>query len=99
MPSHRDAVRSYYDRNTSFFLAFNRALFSARKADNIHRSLWTNGARTLDEALNVINEYILKEIESVAPMQARVADLGCGVGASLIYIHPRLQAPARTLGL
>lgn len=95
MPVHRDTVRTYYDQNTSFFLAFNRS----RKADNIHRSLWTIEVKTLEEALNVTNEYILREIESVAPTQARIADLGCGVGAGLMYIHLRLKAPAAALGL
>lgn len=99
MPTHRDAVRAYYDQNTSFFLTFRRALLRTGKAENIHRSLWTDGAKTLDEALNVINEYTLKEIESVVPSHAQIADLGCGVGASLIYIQPRLQEPASALGL
>ena len=95
MPTQRDAVRTYYDQNTAFFRAFNRS----RQANNIHRSLWTNGTRTLEEALNVINEYILREIEAVAPTQVRVADLGCGVGAGLLYIVPRLKEPAAALGL
>jgi cyclopropane fatty-acyl-phospholipid synthase-like methyltransferase len=95
MPTHRDTVRTYYDQNTAFFLAFNRS----RKADNIHRALWTNEDQTLEEALNVINEYILREIESVAPTQARIADLGCGVGAGLIYIHSRLKEPTVASGL
>ena len=95
MPTHRDAVRTYYDQNTSFFLTFNRST----QANHIHRSLWTKEARTLEEALNVINEHILREIESVAPLQARVADLGCGVGAGLIYIARRLKEPAAALGL
>jgi cyclopropane fatty-acyl-phospholipid synthase-like methyltransferase len=95
MPTHRDTVRTYYDQNTSFFLAFNRS----GKADNIHRALWTKETKTLEEALNVINECILREIESVAPTQARVADLGCGVGAGLIYIRPRLREPKTALGL
>jgi SAM-dependent methyltransferase len=95
MPSQRDTIRTYYEQNTRLFLAFGRS----QKAENIHRSLWTNGAKTLDEALNVVNEYILREIESVAPVQARIADLGCGVGASLMYIGPRLKEPAAALGL
>ena len=95
MPTPRDTIRTYYDQNTRFFLTFNRS----RKAENIHRSLWTDDAKTLEEALNVANEYILREIESVAPTQARIADLGCGVVAGLIYISPRLKEPVATLGL
>jgi len=95
MPITRDDIRNYYDQNTRLFLAFNRS----RKADNIHRSLWMDNVKTLEEALNVVNEKILREIESVAPTHARIADLGCGVGASLFYIVARLQAPTSAFGL
>lgn len=97
MPITRDSIRTYYDQNTNLFLKFRRR--SAKKAENIHRSLWTDGAQTLDEALNVSNARILKEIESVAQTNARIADLGCGVGASLFYVYPRLNEPAPALGL
>lgn len=95
MPITRDSIRNYYDQNTRLFLAFNRS----RKADNIHRSLWTDGAKTIEDALDAANERIRAEIESVAPTQARIADLGCGVGASLFYIVPRLQEPKSAFGL
>ena len=95
MPSTRASIRDYYDQNTRLFLAFNRA----RKADNIHRSLWVDGVKTLEEALNVSNDLIRAEIESVAKTNARIADLGCGVGASLLYIVPRLQEPKSAFGL
>ena len=95
MPITTDSVRTYYDQNTNLFLKFS----GSKKAQNIHRSLWTDGAQTLAESLNVSNARILKEIESIAPTHARCADLGCGVGASLFYIYPRLQSPAPALGL
>lgn len=88
------SVRKYYDQNTSLFLAFS----SSKKAQNIHRSLWTDGARTLEEALNVSNARILQEITSVAPEHTRLLDLGCGVGASLFYMVPRLHDPSYTIG-
>jgi len=91
----RNDIRNYYDENTRLFLAFNKS----KQAQNIHRSLWTDGAQTLEEALNVTNERIRAEIESVAPMDARIADLGCGVGAGLFYIAPRLKTPALALGI
>lgn len=95
MPITRNDIRNYYDENTRLFLAFNHS----KQAQNIHRSLWTDGAQTLDEALNVTNERIRLEIESVASSGARIADLGCGVGAGLFYIVPRLQEPASALGI
>jgi cyclopropane fatty-acyl-phospholipid synthase-like methyltransferase len=95
MPATTDSVRTYYDQNTNLFLKFS----SSRKAQNIHRSLWTDGAQTLEEALNVTNARILKEIESTVKMNAKIADLGCGVGASLFFIYPRLHEPVPALGL
>ena len=93
----RDSVRTYYDQNTRLFLAFGKR--NEKKAQNIHRSLWVDGVQTLEDALNVSNANILKEIEAIAPENARIADLGCGVGASLFYIYPRLQKPQPALGL
>lgn len=95
MPITRNDIRNYYDQNTKLFLAFNRS----RKADNIHRSLWLDGVKTLKEALNVSNELIRSEIELVAPTNARIADLGCGVGAGLMYIVPRLHEAKPAVGL
>lgn len=55
--------------------------------------------RTLEDALNVSNALILREIESIVQTNARIADLGCGVGAGLFYIYPRLHEAAPALGL
>ena len=95
MPITTDSVRTYYDENTNLFLKFS----GHKKAQNIHRSLWMQDTQTLEDALNTSNALIKAEIESVALMNARIADLGCGVGASLFYIYPRLQSPAPALGL
>jgi cyclopropane fatty-acyl-phospholipid synthase-like methyltransferase len=84
------AIRRYYDQNTRLFLAFG----SARRVASIHRAVWADGARTLDEALNVTHQRILAETPG-----RRVADLGCGVGASLFHILPQLEQPAFGLGL
>ncbi|MBN8580202.1 MAG: class I SAM-dependent methyltransferase [Anaerolineae bacterium] len=95
MPITTDSVRTYYDENTSLFLKFS----GSKKAQNIHRTLWMQDTKTLEDALNTSNALIKAEIESIAPNNARIADLGCGVGASLFYIYPRLQNPAPALGL
>jgi cyclopropane fatty-acyl-phospholipid synthase-like methyltransferase len=95
MPITTDSVRNYYDENTNLFLKFS----GHNKAQNIHRTLWMENTKNLEDALNTSNSLILKEIESVTSQNARIADLGCGVGASLFYIHPRLQNPAPALGL
>lgn len=95
MPITTDSVRTYYDENTELFLKFS----GHKKAQNIHRTLWMQDTKTLEDALNTSNALIKAEIESVSSQNARIADLGCGVGASLFYIHPRLQNPAPALGL
>lgn len=95
MPITTDSVRTYYDENTRLFLKFS----GHNKAQNIHRSLWMPDTKSLEDALNTTNSLIKAEIESVAQTNARIADLGCGVGASLFYIYPRLQNPAPALGL
>lgn len=95
MPITTESVRTYYDENTRLFLKFS----GHNKAQNIHRSLWIPETKSLIDALNTSNALIKSEIESVAPTQARIADLGCGVGASLFYIYPRLHNPAPALGL
>ena len=95
MPITRNDIRNYYDENTRLFLVFN----NSKQAQNIHRSLWTDGAKTLEDALNVTNERIRLEIESVAQSGAHIADLGCGVGAGLFYIVPRLQEASSALGI
>jgi cyclopropane fatty-acyl-phospholipid synthase-like methyltransferase len=95
MPIATDSVRDYYDENTRLFLNFS----GSKTARNIHRALWMDGVANLEDALNSSNALILREIESSTPSHARIADLGCGVGASLFYIHSRLQNPAPALGL
>lgn len=95
MPITTDSVRTYYDENTNLFLKFS----GHKQAQNIHRSLWMPETKTLEDALNTSNALIKAEIESVTQTNAGIADLGCGVGASLFYIHLRLQNPAPALGL
>ncbi len=95
MPITTHSVKTYYDQNTNLFLKFN----NSKKAQNIHRSLWKDEIENLEDALNYSNSLILKEIEVMNVSSPRIADLGCGVGASLFYIFPRLQNPKPALGL
>lgn len=95
MPITTNSVKTYYDQNTNLFLKFN----NSKKAQNIHRSLWKDGIDNLEDALNLSNSLILKEIETMNVNSPRIADLGCGVGASLFYIVPHLQNPSFALGL
>ena len=88
-------IRRYYDQNTSLFLNFS----SNKHAQNIHRSLWMDGITSMEDALNASNTLILDEIEAAFPRNAKIADLGCGVGASLFYIYSRLRSIHPGFGL
>lgn len=82
-----DPIRRYYEANTRLFLRFG----SSAKTASIHRALWMPGITRLLQALAAANELILQEARalSVAP---RIADLGCGVGASLFHLLSALNA-------
>ncbi len=86
------AIQNYYEQNTRLFLRF-----APRPAPTIHRAVWADGVTTLVQALNYANELIRAEIESLGLAHVRLLDLGCGVGASLIYLLARL--PAMGVGL
>lgn len=95
MPITRDNVRTYYDQNTNLFTAFG----NSNAAQNIHRAVWADGAKTFQQALDVTNEWLRQEIVAAAPTHARIADLGCGVGAGLFYILPRLTEAEYAVGV
>jgi cyclopropane fatty-acyl-phospholipid synthase-like methyltransferase len=99
MPDHSSpqAIRDYYNQNTRLFLRFG----SSDEAQTIHRAVWAPGVETLQQALSYSNNLLLEEINSLMPRAAPllIADLGCGVGASLFYLLARLTRPARATGL
>jgi cyclopropane fatty-acyl-phospholipid synthase-like methyltransferase len=83
---HRTAVRHYYDRNTPRFLRYG----AQRQARTIHRAVWVEGVQNGQEALQYSNRLVLRELASLRlagdQRTLRVADLGCGVGASIFYL-------------
>jgi cyclopropane fatty-acyl-phospholipid synthase-like methyltransferase len=92
-----ESVRSYYDRNTRLFLRFG----SPPETQTIHRSLWPAGVKRVEQALAVSNNLILDEARALHARlgHLRLADLGCGVGATLFQILAGLPAPAQAVGL
>ena len=92
--SHIDAIRAYYDRNTRLFLRFG----SSKEIQSIHRALWLPGLTSLAQALNAANALILAEAQALG-RAVLIADLGCGVGASLLHMLPHLPAGSRGFGL
>lgn len=79
-----ERVRRYYDNNAA---AFERL---GQGGASIHRAVWGPGVTTRAEAFHYVDELIL---DSVPPDLARPAilDLGCGLGASLIYLAGRID--------
>lgn len=89
------AVRRYYDRHTPTFLAVGQS----GSGGTIHRAVWGPGVRTRAEAFHFVEERLAALLlPRVVPGHTlRVADLGCGVGASLCYLASRL--PITGVGL
>ncbi|MGI5238266.1 SAM-dependent methyltransferase [Dactylosporangium sp. CA-139066] len=88
--THAEAVRRYYDRNTA---AFDRL---GQGGASIHRAVWGPGVTTRAEAFHHVDELILAALPKGVP-DPTVVDLGCGLGASLMYLAGR--APIRGEGL
>jgi SAM-dependent methyltransferase len=80
-----DDVRAYYETNTRRFERFGQG------GGTIHRAVWGAGVRTRDEAFGHIDELIASELASFTSRggDVHVLDLGCGVGASLVFLASR----------
>lgn len=103
-------VGAYYDSNTRSFLRFGKGRTRA-----IHRALRAPGVRTIHEAYHVVEELILRELHArvidTADLPGRnrrtppiIADLGCGVGASMDYLGRQFasidaEAPPLLVGI
>lgn len=92
MPEHADQhpqqhpqdVRRYYDQNTGLFERFGQG------GASIHRAVWGPGVETRAQAFHHVDELILAELRALGGAP-RVADLGCGVGGSLLYLAARMN--------
>ncbi len=103
----RHAVREYYEGNTRKFLRFGGA--SARTG-SLHRSLRLPGVTTPTQAIDAIHHLILDVLVDLGVTgrrqraggdggmrRALVADLGCGVGATMQWLFE--HADVETLGI
>ena len=91
-----EAVRAYYDVNTRLW--FRRE----RDSDAIHRAVWGEGVRSPAEAFRYVDRLVLREVQDVShafPSPMHVLDLGCGIGASLIFLasHSTIRGTGVTL--
>jgi SAM-dependent methyltransferase len=79
---HTGLVRRYYENNTG---AFDRL---GRTGGAIHRAVWGAGVATRAEAFHHVDELLLQALPAGVGRPV-VVDLGCGVGASLLYLAGR----------
>ena len=76
-------VQKYYDHNTKIFQRHGQSGLS------IHRAVWGPGVTTRDSAVHFVDDLILTELRDFEP-NTKILDMGCGVGASLLYFAQRL---------
>ncbi len=90
--TRRDRVRRYYDRNAA---AFERL---GQGGASIHRAVWGPGVQTREAAFHHVDDLLLDILSSV-DRRADVVDLGCGLGASLLYLaeHADISGDGITL--
>jgi cyclopropane fatty-acyl-phospholipid synthase-like methyltransferase len=81
---HADRVRRYYDNNAARFERYGQG------GASIHRAVWGPGVSTRPAAFHYVDELILRALPPTAD-RPRVVDLGCGVGASLLYLASRTE--------
>ena len=79
---HTELVRRYYDNNTGVFDRLGRA------GGSIHRAVWGPGVSTRAEAFHYVDDLVQRALPAGVARPA-VVDLGCGLGASLLYLAGR----------
>lgn len=88
-------VRRYYDRHSAAFVARGQA----GSEGALHRAVWAPGVKTRWQAFRHVEDRVgglLRERLSGSGVPT-VVDLGCGIGASLIYLAGQL--PIRGVGV
>lgn len=71
-------VETFYDENTSLFLSLGQG-----SDGTIHRAVWGPGVTRREHAMAYVDGLVLQRLEQLKAERPRVADLGCGVCASL----------------
>ena len=80
-------MRAYYDANTGAFVRHGQG----RALGAIHRAVWGPGVDSREQAFRYVEDLLVRGIDELELNRpAHVIDLGCGIGASLIYLaHQR----------
>jgi SAM-dependent methyltransferase len=79
-----ELVRRYYDHNMAAFERFGQG------GASIHRAVWGPGVSTRIGAIHHVDELLLETLPRGLD-RPTVVDLGCGVGASLLYLAERVD--------
>lgn len=79
-----ERVRRYYDDNASAFEKLGQG------GASIHRAVWGPGVSTRQAAFHHVDELLLDTLPPDLPRPS-VVDLGCGLGASLLYLAGRID--------
>jgi cyclopropane fatty-acyl-phospholipid synthase-like methyltransferase len=79
---HAQGVRRYYDKNATVFERLGQG------GASIHRAVWAPGVTTRAAAMHHVDELLLGMLDGDRPT---VVDLGCGLGASLLYLAERVD--------
>ena len=90
-----DRVQQFYDDNTSLFLSLGQGT-----EGTIHRAVWGPGVKTRAQAMAYVDSLLMARLRGIvadAGEVLRVADLGCGVCASLCRMAKHL--PMKGLGV
>ncbi len=83
----RARVQGYYDRHTAAFVRFGQG----GRDGAIHRAVWGPGVTSRAQAFHHVEDRIAEIARALTPPSPlHVVDLGCGVGASLLYLAARL---------
>ncbi|WP_296475289.1 glucans biosynthesis glucosyltransferase MdoH [Roseinatronobacter sp.] len=81
-----NSVSAYYDASTRRFLKTG----GSGSALAIHRPLWAEGVRNLEQASGHVNDLIAEAAEArLGRAPETVRDLGCGVGGSVFHLARR----------
>lgn len=80
---HVHRVADYYDDNTRRFLL----VAESPGSDAIHRGVWTPDVANVAQAVDTVNRLMIERLRGHAPSgSARVLDLGCGVGGTMVRL-------------
>lgn len=83
-PNDKDKVREHYDRMSPYY----HSLWG----EHIHHGYWIRG----DESKEVAQVQLIEHLAQAAgiPRGAKILDVGCGFGASSIYLSRKYEAEA-----